>query len=61
MYSKEQIETRLRLGASIQPSEVVLLIKSMLERLEEMSNKLNKVIEKQNEISTNRRGINKDT
>lgn len=61
MYSKEQIETRLRLGASIQPSEVILLIKSMLDRFEEMDNKLNKVIEKQNEISTARRGTNKDS
>ena len=61
MYSKEQIETRLKLGASIQPSEVVLLIKSMLDKLLELENKINKVAEKQNEISTTRRGTNKDT
>ena len=61
MYSKEQIETRLRLGASINPSEIILLIKSIMDRIESFEERINKLESKHNEISTARRGINKDT
>ena len=37
MYSKEQMSTRLKLGATISTSELILVVKSLLEKIEELT------------------------
>lgn len=36
MYSKEQIDLRLKIGASISPSEMIIIIKSMMNSIKEL-------------------------
>lgn len=52
MYSKEQISTRLKLGVNINIPELVLIVKTLMEKLEELESKYN-------ELSENRRGSDK--
>lgn len=52
MYSKEQVATRLRLGTNLNIPELVLIVKSLMEKVEELESKYN-------ELSENRRGSDK--
>jgi hypothetical protein len=52
MYSKEQVATRLRLGTNLNIPELVLIVKSLMEKVDELESKYN-------ELSENRRGSNK--
>ena len=68
MYSKEQMSTRLRLGATISTSELILVVKSLLEKIEELENKINAInvtpekVDKINEqVPEDRRGTDKDS
>jgi hypothetical protein len=69
MYSKEQMATRLKLGATISTSELVLVVKSLMEKVEELEKKIeifsNKDIqtkvETNEQVSEDRRGTDKDT
>lgn len=70
MYSKEQMSTRLKLGATISTAELVLVVKSLLEKIEELENKVNnfkipeikeKVEITNEQVSVDRRGTDKDT
>lgn len=36
MFSKEQIDLRLKIGASISPSEMIIIIKSMMNSIKEL-------------------------
>ena len=68
MYSKEQMSTRLKLGATISTSELILVVKSLLEKIEELENKINAInvtpekVDKINEqVHEDRRGTDKDS
>lgn len=52
MYSKEQLSTRLKLGSTLNTAELVLVVKSLMEKVDELESKYN-------ELSENRRGSNK--
>ena len=48
MYSKEQIELRLRVGSNLTTKELVIIIKSMMQTINELEKKYD-------ELSKNRR------
>jgi len=52
MYSKEQLSTRLKLGVNINMPELVLIVKTLMEKLEELEKKYD-------ELSKDRRGSDK--
>ena len=52
MYSKEQLSTRLKLGSTLNTAELVLVVKSLMEKVDELESKYN-------ELSENRRGSDK--
>jgi hypothetical protein len=54
MYSKEQVATRLKLGSTLSTAELALVVKSLLEKVDELESKYN-------ELSENRRGSDKNT
>ena len=43
MYSKEQIDLRLKIGASISSAEMVIIIKSMMQTINELELKYNEL------------------
>lgn len=62
MYSKEQISTRLKLGVSINSTELVLIIKGLAEKIETIEKQmedLNNV--KPTQLSPDRRTVNYST
>ena len=62
MYSKEQMTTRLKLGSTLSTAELVLVVKSLMEKTEELENQINSLKNEQNEqLSTNRRGTDINT
>jgi hypothetical protein len=52
MYSKEQLSTRLKLGSTLNTAELVLVVKSLMEKIEELEKKYD-------ELSKDRRGSDK--
>ena len=52
MYSKEQLSTRLKLGSTLSTAELVLVVKTLMEKVHELESKYN-------ELSENRRGSDK--
>jgi len=52
MYSKEQVSTRLKLGSTLSIAELILVVKSLMEKIDELESKYN-------ELSENRRGSDK--
>lgn len=52
MYSKEQLSTRLKLGSTLSTAELVLIVKTLMEKVHELESKYN-------ELSENRRGSDK--
>lgn len=52
MYSKEQVSTRLKLGSTLNTAELVLVVRTLMEKIEELESKYN-------ELSENRRGSDK--
>ena len=52
MYSKEQLSTRLKLGSTLNTAELVLVVKALMEKIDELESKYN-------ELSENRRGSGK--
>jgi hypothetical protein len=62
MYSKEQISTRLKLGSTLSTAELALVVKSLLDKVEELENQINNLKNEQNEqLSTDRRRISTDS
>ena len=62
MYSKEQMTTRLKLGSTLSTAELVLVVKSLMEKTEELENQINNLKNEQNEqLSTDRRGTDINT
>lgn len=43
MYSKEQIELRLRVGSNLTTKELVIIIKSMMQTINELELKYNEL------------------
>ena len=43
MYSKEQIDLRLKIGASISSAEMVIIIKSIMQTINELELKYNEL------------------
>lgn len=43
MYSKEQIDLRLKIGASISSAEMIIIIKSMMQTINELELKYNEL------------------
>lgn len=56
MYSKEQMSTRLKLGVSLNTTELVLIVKGLLERLETLEKQIKELNDvTPTELSTDRR------
>jgi len=62
MYSKEQMSTRLKLGVSINTTELILIVKGLAERIETLEKQLEDLNNvKSTQLSPDRRTISPST
>lgn len=57
MYSKEQIDLRLKIGASISSAEMVIIIKSMMQTINELELKYNELSKNRGVTATSVREV----
>lgn len=62
MYSKEQMSTRLKLGATLNIAELALVVKSIFEKIETLENEIKELKNvKSTQLSADRRTTSNTT